>query len=180
MIITNNTPLTQQYNNIDKFKAITLFSENEFQYKNFKARLGVSVLGISKILDSSTATSDDFLYSLQLNTNVSYQVPKWHSTFALYYKYVGRQHQFVEVTNLEGNQGFVKGTTDAYGWLDATATKSFFKDLFKATVGIRNLLDVSTVNTTAFAAGAHNAAPTGLLFSYGRSYFIKLAYNLNL
>lgn len=180
LIVVEQTPLAFQYNNIDTYKAIGLFSENTLQYDRFKAQVGISFLGISKILDSNINSNDDFLYNFQMNTSIGYSIPDWKTTFSLYFKHIGKQHQFVEKTNAHGNQEFLKGTTDAYSWMDATIKKTFFKNKIETTFGIRNLLDITDVNTSAFSGGAHNGPATSLILGYGRSYFLKIGYNLNL
>lgn len=180
LIVVEQTPLAFQYNNIDAYKSFGVYADQTLEYKNFKAQLGLSVLGISKILDSNTNSNDDFLYNFQLNSNLSYAVPDWNGNFSLYFKHVGRQQQFVEKTNAQGNQEFVRGTTDAFSWFDVTFKKSFADNMFDATLGVRNLLDITSVNTNAFSGGAHNGPPTNLLLGYGRSYFLRLTYNLNL
>lgn len=180
LIIVEQNPLSYQYSNIDKYTSFGVFSENSLQYKRLKAQLGISVLGISKILDSTTNPNNDFLYNMQLNSTVSYLVPNWNTSIAMYFKYVGQQHQFVEKTNDNNDAVYVKGTTDPYSWLDLTIKKAFFKKTLELTGGIRNLLDVTNVNTTAFSGGSHSGPPSNLLLGYGRSYFLKLAYNLNI
>jgi len=180
LIVVTQNPLAYKYNNIDAYKSFGFFSENTFQYKQLKLSLGASILGISKVLDSSTNSKDDFLYNFQLNSNVTYFIPKWKTSVALYFKHIGKQRQFVERTNAEGNQEFQEGTTEAYNWLDATVKKSFLNKKFETTFGVRNLLDISSVGTTTFSGGTHTAAPRNIQLAYGRSYFLKLAYNLNL
>jgi len=180
LIVVQQNPLAFQYNNIDSYKSLGVFFENALQYKNLQAQLGFSILGVSKVLDSNTNSNDDFLYNFQVNSNINYRVPKWNSTFAVYFKHLGKQYQFVEKTNAEGNQEFVRGTTDAYSWLEATVKKGFFNNTIETTFGVRNLFDVTNVNTSAFSGGAHDGPPTSLLIGYGRSYFLRLAYNLNL
>lgn len=178
LIVVNQSPLAFQYNNIDRFRAIGTFLENEIFYNNFKGQIGVSIQGVSKILDSNTQSNDDYLFNFQLNANLAYTVPKWDTTFSIFFKQIGRQQQFVEKTNAEGNQEFVRGETQAYSWTDVTVNKSFFKGKLVTTLGTRNLFDVTQVNTTAFAGGAHNGPPTQLPLGYGRSYFGRLTYNL--
>jgi outer membrane receptor for ferrienterochelin and colicins len=180
LIVVQQSPLAFQYSNIDTYKSFGVFFENELQYDRLRFQLGFSVLGVSKILDSNTSSSDDFLYNFQLNSSVNYTVPVWKTTFALYFKHIGEQYQFVEKTNAQGNQEFLRGTTEAYSWMDATVKKSFFNNKIETTFGVRNLFDVTDVNTTAFSGGAHNGPSTNLLLGYGRSYFLQLAYNLNL
>ena len=180
LIVIDQSPLAFQYNNIDSFRALGVFSENEIYYNNFKGQLGASVQGVSKVLDSNTQSNDDFLFNFQLNSNVSYLIPKWKTTFSLFFKHIGKQQQFVEKTNAEGDQVFVQGETDPYSWTDATINKSFFDGAFTTTIGCRNLFDVTQVNTTAFSGGTHNGPPTQIPLGYGRSYFLKLTYNLKL
>lgn len=177
LIVVQQNPLQYQYSNIDSYRAIGAFTENEIFFGNFNAQLGASVQGISKVL-ADRSTDDDYLFNLQLNANLGYTVPKWNTTFSAYYKYIGEQQQFVEKTNTAGEQVFETGKTDGYSWLDATINKSFFNDAFVATIGSRNILDVTSVNTTAFDGGAHGGAATQIPLGYGRSYFLKLAYNL--
>ena len=178
LIVVNQSPLAYQYNNIDSFKSIGVFSENEIYYLNFKAQIGASFQGISKILNSRTQSNNNFLFNLQLNTNLAYTLPKWNTTFSLFFKYIGRQQQFVEKTNEFGEQEFRAGTTDPFSWMDTTVNKTFFNNVFIITAGCRNIFDVTQVNTTAFEGGTHNAAPSQIPLGYGRSYFLKLTYNL--
>ncbi|MBL4663608.1 MAG: TonB-dependent receptor plug domain-containing protein [Flavobacteriaceae bacterium] len=180
LIVVNQTPLEFQYNNIDSYKAAGIFSENEVYYNNLKAQLGVSVQGVSKILDSRTGASDDFLFNFQLNANLGYSIPKYQTTFSLFFKHIGEQQQFVEKTNEEGKQEFQVGETDPYSWMDATINKSFLDKSVILTLGSRNLFNVTSVNSTAFEGGAHNGPPTQIPLGYGRSYFLKLSYNLNI
>lgn len=180
LIVVQQSPLAYMYNNIDVYKSVGIFSENTFQYNQFKFQLGASLLGISKILDSSINSKDDFLYAIQLNSSINYLIPKWNTSLSVFFKHTGKQHQFVERTNSAGNQEYQKGTTQSFNWLDTTIQKSFLDKKIDATFGIRNLLNISSVGTTAFSGGAHTAAPRNLQLAYGRSYFLKFAYNLNL
>ena len=91
-----------------------------------------------------------------------------------------RQQQFVEKTNEFGEQEFQAGTTDSFSWMDTTVNRTFFNNVFIITAGCRNIFDITQVNTTAFEGGAHNDAPSQIPLGYGRSYFLKLTYNLML
>lgn len=175
MIIIQQSPLVYQYNNIDVYKTWGLSLTNTAQYKNFTGNFGVTFSGISKVLDSGVLSNDDYLYAFQLNANTSYTVPKWGTVFSAYVKYNGPQYQFVE-----RNGTLERGKQNPFTWLDATIKKTFLDKKLEATVGARNLLDITTINTTATEAGAHSAAGTNILMGYGRSYFVKLLYKLNM
>lgn len=177
LIVVQQSPLAFQYTNIDSYRAIGAFMENEIFFGNFKAQLGASVQGISKVLENRSS-KDDFLFNFQLNTNLGYTLPKWNTTFSAFFKYLGEQQQFVEKTNDAGEQVFDTGKTEAYSWMDATISKSFFNNTFVTTIGSRNLFNINSVKTTAIEGGAHNGPATQIPLGYGRSYFLKLAYKL--
>ncbi len=180
LIVVNVNPLESQFNNIDSFKSASLFFENSYRQGNLQGVFGFAVQGVSKILDSEVNSNDDFLYNIQFNSNLTYTLPKWNTSATLYFKHVGTQQQFVQKQNAQGDFTFERGETDPISWLDASIRTSFLNNKFIATVGARNLLDIDTVNTNAFDGGAHSDAPTQLPLAYGRSFFLKLNYNLNL
>ncbi|MDR6968267.1 outer membrane receptor for ferrienterochelin and colicins [Flavobacterium arsenatis] len=179
LIIVNQTPLQYQYRNIDVYKTIGTSFTSSLNYKNWIVNAGVTFAGVSKVLDSQENHSDDFLYGFQLNANLSYRVEKINTVFSAFVKYNGPQYQFVNQENENGESILVRGKQDGFTWLDATVKKSFFKNNFEVTVGARNILDITTINTTSVEGGAHSGPPTNILMGYGRSYFMKLLYKLN-
>ncbi|WP_419213053.1 TonB-dependent receptor plug domain-containing protein [Maribacter sp. X9] len=177
--VVNNSPLAYQYNNIDQFKTWGTSFTNTITHKNLQLNLGFSFSGQSKVLLSDQNFNDDYLYAIQLNTNLSYTLPKISTIISLYYKYNGPQYQF-QLDTQGDESNFVRTKQDGYGWLDTSIKKSFLQHKLQCTLGARNLLDVTRVNTQTVAnQGVHASANQGLLLGYGRSYFIKLLYNLN-
>jgi outer membrane receptor for ferrienterochelin and colicins len=185
MVLTQTKPtLNYRYVNINKYKMWNISTTEQYAYKNWNVKVGAAVVGISQKLDLAALniTSDDkYLYSLQLNSSVSYNIPKWNTLFALYYKYNGQQQQFVAGTDTDGNAKFFLNKVDPYSWMDASVRKSFFKDQFEVTAGARNLFDIKSVQLVqnGSTGGAHAGGGSDLLLGYGRSYFLKLTYNLN-
>ena len=58
--------------------------------------------------------------------------------------------------------------------------KSFLNNKLQTTIGGRNLLDVTNVNVSNNStSGVHSSSNSALLLGYGRSYYLKLLYNLN-
>jgi outer membrane receptor for ferrienterochelin and colicins len=172
----NNTPV-YQYINISLYKMWNASTNHQFQYKNVTVNAGAILVGISQKIDDGEAVSDDrFLYNLQLNANLSYELKKINTVFALYYKYNGKQQQFQRTT--ENNQPVYKlSEIEVYSFMDASIRKSFFKNQLEATLGARNLFDVTRINQ-GISSGVH-ATSSAILLGYGRSYFLKLSYNLN-
>jgi outer membrane receptor for ferrienterochelin and colicins len=185
MVLTQVTPsMSYKYVNINKYKMWNISTTEQYTYKNWNAKVGAAVVGISQKLDLAALniTSDDkYLYSLQLNSSISYNIPKWNTLFALYYKYNGKQQQFAAGTDENNNAKFHLNEIAPYSWVDASVRKSFFKNKFEVTAGARNLLDIQSVQQTqnSGTGGVHSSGSQDLLLGYGRSYYLKLTYNLN-
>lgn len=176
-IRSNPVLLIDEYQsiNISKYKVWNISTHNQLKSGNLKLSLGAALIGISQRLENQLFSSDEqFLYSFNLNCSASYFVPKWKTTFSAYYKYVGKTQQFEK-----GNAEYVITTLDDSNWLDSSVRKSFWKDKLEATMGARNLLDITNINRRRGGeSGAHDTSSQRMM-AYGRSYFIKLSYNLN-
>lgn len=182
LVMTQVIPFqTYLYMNVDKYKMWNISSTHQFSYGNWNAKIGLAYVGISQKIDlaaQNISSDDKYLYSLQANSNLSYNVPKWNTLFSIYYKYNGKQQQFTATSDVEGNSEFILSELESYGWMDASIRKSFFKSKFEVTAGARNILDITSVQQTQGSTGVHTSG-TDILLGYGRSYFLKLTYNLN-
>lgn len=168
------TPI-YEYINISQYNSITISSTNQLKTGNWNFNFGMSLTGISRSMDNLEFSSDDrYLYNFNINSSVSYLVPKWKTTFSAYYKYTGKSQQYVA-----GTDEYVLSEIEPYGWLDASVRKYFLKDKIELTLGARNLFDITNVNQSNLNQGAGHAASSQMLLAYGRSYFVKLTYNLN-
>ncbi|WP_179349557.1 TonB-dependent receptor plug domain-containing protein [Winogradskyella pacifica] len=181
LAVVNTSPLRYQFINIDKFKLWSLSLENSLKLDKLSFNLGATFQGISRINSNEVNGTDDFLYNFQVNTSASYFVEPWDTSFTLLLKYNGEQEQYLASgSDTDGNSTFSKATTDAYSWLDASIKKSFLDNKIKVTLGARNLLDVTNVNVSNTATGGtHTTNSNALLLGYGRSFYLKLLYNLN-
>jgi outer membrane receptor for ferrienterochelin and colicins len=180
LIEINRNPLQYQFNNIDRFKAFIAFIENDFYYKNIKASIGASSQWRATIFKESAQPNENYLFSFQLNSNLKYSIPNWDTDISLFYKFTGEQPRLRQSIDEDGEQIFIVGRNGSFGFLDMTLRKGFKDNQFIATLGARNLLNVTDINTSALDGGTHNGDPTALAVAYGTSVFLKLAYNLKI
>ncbi|MFC6097363.1 TonB-dependent receptor plug domain-containing protein [Flavobacterium qiangtangense] len=164
-----------QYINVSKYNMWNVSSSNQFRLNNWNVNLGVAFVGVSQLIDNGQfKTTDEYLYSVNVNTSISYTLPKWQTVFAAYYKYTGKQQQYVV-----GESGYILSEIDPYSLLDLTVRKTFFNRQLEATIGARNLFDIKNINQSRVNEGGGHSVDSQLLLAYGTSYFLKLAYNLN-
>lgn len=170
--VVNEQPLQFQYINIDRYKSKGFTISNQFAFQRFSLNAGFSLIGRYNDFNEEDDQLVAFLYAPEVNLNATVNWPSLNLTTAFFYKQTGRVEQYV----LGENDEFVKGKTDAFNWLDFTTTWNPVKKI-QITGGVRNIFNIANVQTTAGTAGAHSAAPTAVGLSYGRSYFLRLAYN---
>jgi outer membrane receptor for ferrienterochelin and colicins len=177
----NTTPLQYEFMNIDAYKLWGITSENSIKSNNWTFNLGASLQGISRVANNELYAKDDFLYFYQINTSGTYNIEKWNTAFTLLLKYNGKQQNYISTEmDTNGNSKFSLATTNAFSWLDATVKKSFFNNKITTTLGARNLLDVTSIAVSnANSNAVHSTNNSSFLLGYGRSYYLKLLYNLN-
>ena len=165
-----------QYINVSQYNMWNISTTNQFQFKNVNVNLGVSFIGVSQVIDNGVLekSSDEYLYALNMNTSISYALPKWKTVFAAYYKYTGKQQQYIA-----GSSKYVLSEIEPYSNLDVTVRKSVLNRKIEVTFGARNLFDIKNINQTRSNEGGGHDGATSFVFAYGTSYFLKLAYNLN-
>lgn len=164
-----------QYINISKYKMWNISSVNQFKKDNLTVNLGASVVGVSQKIENKVFASDDkYLYSFNVNSSVSYNIPRWKTIFSAYYKYNGKSQQFIE-----SSSEYIISEVDPSNWLDASVRKNFFNNKLEATIGSRNLFNIKNINQTRTSETAGHATSGQVLMAYGRSYFVKFTYNLN-
>ena len=175
LVLASTDPLfAYRYLNIDEYKIVNISTAHQLAYKDLDATIGASLVGISQNIDTAaldTVGGNEFLYSMQANASVAYNVPKWNTVFSLYYKYTGRFQQFVESTDAESNVTFEKSIIEDYSLLDASVRKSFLNRRLDLTFGARNLLNVKNIQSSGSGnvGGSHGAASGNLLLAYGTS-----------
>lgn len=178
LIVARVSPLSFQFENIDTYKTWGLAFRNKLYYNQFSMGFGVSLNGESKILKSMEEYDDRFLYSVEVSGQLSYLIEKWNTSFSGFYKYNGRQQQFVSTIDSDGNSIISKDTRDAFSWLDFSIRKTFASNQFELTLGARNLLDIKEIKTVS-PSGVDITGNNSLLIGYGRSYFLKALFNFN-
>ncbi|WP_053976348.1 TonB-dependent receptor plug domain-containing protein [Mangrovimonas xylaniphaga] len=181
LAVVNTLPLQYQYINIDRYTLWGLTSDNAINTDRWTLKLGATLQGISRVYNNEINGNDNFLYAYQINASSTYHLKEWNTFITMLFKYQGPTQRYVQSDEDEdGNALFTQQTTHGYGWLDASAKKSFFKERLTATLGARNLLDITSVNiSNSSSGGTHSSGSQSLLLGYGRSFYLKLLYNLN-
>ncbi|WP_294247839.1 TonB-dependent siderophore receptor, partial [uncultured Chryseobacterium sp.] len=180
-VITNPSPLQYTYVNVDDYKSVLLGGSLNIRKDNLSINTGISAMGISRVMNTGKLTSpDDYNFYVEANLAANYTFAKTNTLLALYYKYTGKNRQYVHRSNssdpLDAGE-YVLGEIDAFNMLNFTVSQPFFNNHFEISLGIKNIFDVSSIRNTTAVGDGHNAGDNNQNLFYGRSYFARLNYN---
>jgi len=165
-----------KYTNIGEFKSVGFNIKERLVWNNLEGGIGFGYVGR---YDNPAAEDipQNYLFSPEVSINATYREPKSKISFSAFYKYTGETSRYTFSTDVDGNSTYNLGTIEGYQLLDITATRMLGK-MLRLTLGGKNLLDVRNVNnSTQTSGGVHSGAGTTPI-GYGRSFFIKIDFNL--
>lgn len=171
--LAQNSGTQFTYVNIGNFSTNGVQLGADISLNHFKFGIAASYIGRENIL-AQTTNVEKFNYSPELRLNSNYEIKKWNSFIAVFYKYNGRLSSFAMGANDEVIQTYI----NSYQMADLSIGKRFFNQKMVVTLGSKNLFDVKNVNAMG-AGGAHSGGSTSNLVAMGRTYFAKLTFNLS-
>lgn len=169
------TPSITRLFNVNRFKTIGLSIEQNVNYKQLQATVGLLYIGRYNSLyntDGLTSHVPQFNWSPEVNANIFYNITKLKTTLALMYKFTGTRNGYQMSSTNANEVTLTKVAT--YNWADFTLTKTIVNAL-NVQAGVKNIFNISNINSTATSGGAHSTGGP-LPISYGRSYFLGIAY----
>ncbi|AZA82929.1 TonB-dependent receptor [Chryseobacterium lactis] len=166
-------PSTYKYMNINKYRNMLLSANVDFRKDQFALSLRGSVNGTSVSMNTLNSSSPtDFQYLVQAGASATYKLKNTDTNFSLYYKFTGPDRIYVA----DGTNGFRLGKVDSFHMMDFIVSQPFWNNHFEIAAGVKNIFDVTRLNSSATATSAHNGASGTVNLYYGRSYFARLMF----
>ncbi len=167
----NNNAVTRLFN-VGKFKTTGISYEQFFLWKQWQVNTGALFVGRYNKLKSMGASIPQFNWSPEANAGVSYTFLKAQTQLSFMYKYTGVRKSY---QMMNGDINDIKlAEVGTFHWADFTITKTGFKTLMLQ-AGVKNIFNVSNILNTSPGDGTH-AFGAAIPISYGRSYFLSIAY----
>jgi len=162
----------RHYVNLNKTKSLN--TSIDIKYKasdDLKLSLGFSYLG--RYLEyTDTFNSDSFLYTPYVNTSFSYNYKPFDLSLNAFYKYSGkRKGHYIEEEN--GEDVLKESTREDFNNLDVSLTKTFLQNKLSISLGGKNLLDVTDIDTFNQIGSAHER---NIQF-WGATYYLQTRFN---
>lgn len=162
------------YANSYRYKTTGLSMQHRLRASSFSAELTFAYVGryteFEKIHNEQTdAGVNRFRFSPEVSFSSTWWIRPLKTSWSVFYKFTGSRYNYYYNPILK----YVLLGTDAYHWLDITASRQMNKWL-SCQVGVKNLLDLHSVRDTD--PGAHPSGSRRFLGS-GRTLFCSLNMN---
>ena len=148
--------------------------EAEMKYHLFPritVKAGVITTGCSKL-----GEENGFEFSTDIASSFQYFSPKYNYEIGLFYKYTDDYLEFTGNFNEEGElEGVSQRSVKGYHSMDIVLSKTFWNQRLTISSGIKNLLDVTLVES-AGSVFIHDSGSTTTAVGYGRTFFLRLNY----
>ncbi|MFT4752677.1 MAG: outer membrane receptor for ferrienterochelin and colicins [Salibacteraceae bacterium] len=173
--ISNKITLAQssatqyEYANLDEAISLGFNTEVEYRINQIKASFGFSYTGNQTTIDEADPLP--IAYSPQVTSSLSYAFQKTKMDISMFFKYSGKQPNIIMDANNQLKQDFI----GSYGLLDLTANKKIWNDHLIIGAGVKNILDVTNITTSA-NGGSHGSSNGTRPIAPGRVYFLKLGF----
>ncbi len=167
------------YINIDRFRTLGASFEQALSRGNFQARVGFLYIGRYNRLSAEEPDVPAMRWAPEINSNLSYALPKSGWQFNLFYKYTGIRQSYETIPDGSGGQRINRAEIAAYQMADFTISKRFMPHL-NLTGGVRNLFDVTRLDNSSLNTGEAHSTGGAVPLSYGRSFFLGLSYQLSI
>lgn len=176
-----NNPTVTTLINVTEHKTTGVTLENTFTYQHLRATLGASYIGRYNLYSDDPAYKQEnmpsFVWTPEVNSNITYTWEKINTQFALFYKFTGKRPAY-QLATVNGQTNAVLTEIGAFHLADFTVSKNLFK-LFTLGAGVKNIFDVTSLTNTSIDSGGAHSTGGPVPMSYGRSYFVSLAFQWN-
>ncbi|HLU87196.1 MAG TPA: TonB-dependent receptor [Taishania sp.] len=162
------------YANLNRAQTYGFTFNANFIRKSFSVDAGLSIKGRkTQVYDNEDPRPTAFYPEVKVNP--TYTFTKINTSLSLFYKFTGKLPNFM----VQDDGSVVETKRDVYHMLDFTASSYFWKRKIGVTLGIKNILDVTSINGLSGSDGAHSSGSTSVQIGMGRTYFCSLIINLN-
>jgi len=165
---TGPAPFT--YLNVDEVRTQGFRVDGKLQRSIFGYHLGYGYTGFTQSDQGKVIIPMD--YFGQMNASISFTEPKSKLNAEVYLSSTGKR-KILTITDEETQSS----EQQAYSMLDLSLGRRFASNRLDLRLGVRNLLDVQTLN--AAGIGTHQGNSSSTLLATGRNYFITATFNIS-
>jgi outer membrane receptor for ferrienterochelin and colicins len=170
LAVVDASQLLYTYVNIGRVQTLGVRAEASLRTQRMGVVVGGQYAG-SGTPEARSKGVPTFAWSPEARLNADWQVPVADVRIALFYKYTGP----VQAYQVDDAGGAYRTHISGFQTVDITATRHFWKQRVRLTIGIRNLANVQNVASTVAGVGAHSSSSGSIPQGTGRAAILNLS-----
>lgn len=167
-----NDPTFAEYFNLGRLQTAGFNLNETLMWGHLMLDLGFGLTG-RREQEEGVDLPYEMFFTPEASVDFSYMERISQINISVFGKYNGATSRYF----LDENNQTAIGTIEGYTLLDFTLSRRFFEST-TLSIGAKNLLNTTTVSNSSATGGVHSGGSEASI-GYGRSYFLKLAFNLN-
>lgn len=167
---------TYSYFNLDRFKSLGLSSR--FGYDAFRWRIRVGYTLVGRYNPGLSELNNRYAFNNEISLSARYVIPVIDMALASRIRYYDRKIDYYPDVDEDGNEFLGERNEWGYTDIDVFASRSFWDERIGLTMGVRNLLDVTSTRVTGSGNSAHTTQEFQRVVSTGRRYFVSMSFKL--
>ncbi|NVO19072.1 MAG: TonB-dependent receptor [Bacteroidetes bacterium] len=180
--ITNNITLSPSKSNLYTYVNIGKHLSRGIQanaswslYPLLNVSLGFSRIAEAYAFDATSIGKAKNYWSNDIMGTLNYKMFNQKLTFCVFYKYTGQTPEAA----IQDDNSLAVRWVDRFSLVDLTLMHTLLHKHLTLSAGIKNLTNVTTVAAVGGAGGAHSGNSNSSDIAWGRTCFVKLAFNFN-
>lgn len=166
----NQTEYT--YINVDYFVSQGFQTELKYShYPNITWKIGMILTGRQNDLEDDDYEVNEFYYTTDVTSSLTYSIVKIDLDFSVFYKYTGKTPQY----QVDLNENLVEGYVPAYNSMDISVIKNLMNRRLQLSIGVKNLFNNTVLPAVGGSSGEIHSGGDNPI-AWGRTMFLRAAY----
>lgn len=158
------------YINIGRFRSQGLNMNFEFHTPRMTYSVSSTFINVFDLLQEADSINQKYYLNGQVSFNMSYKLPRQRMAVSLFSRYTSPTNGYTENSQRYRISG--------YYLMDLSMQKSFKKQAFNLNFGCKNILGITTVNSSRpLNNSPHAEAGFNVNITPGRTLFVQINYN---
>lgn len=166
------------YFNQERYKTLGVNIRAGWKWKNLSLDGGIAPTGSYNPLSATVAEVADYTFTTEMSGQLGYRIPGVQLEGQFFIRYNDRLVRFYQSTDTEGVPVTLQAIQDGFALADLVFTKKFPSLGLTLSSGVKNLFDITNVNTNGAGGGGAHSGGSSSPIATGINYFARLSWNL--
>lgn len=165
------------YFNQERYKTLGMNLRSAIQWHRLGLEAGIAPIGRYNPI-SALGLADTYTYTTEISGQARYRFPSIQLEGTFFIRYNDNLIRYYQGVDTEGNPITYQAVQEGFTMADLVFTKTFGKSGVSLSGGLKNVFDVTNVNTLGTGGRTHSGSGNSSPIATGRNYFLRAQFSL--